>query len=307
MRKASAPRDLLRTADLDARGLRHVLRLAAAMKSAPAEWSGSLAAQTVACVCPRVAAPPQLAFEAAVHRLGALPLRVQAPSAAEGLTETARVLSGYCVAVAMYGVDQADVEVYAQASGVPVIAMQTELHQPCQALADLLTLRERFGRLDGLRLAFVGRAGSAANSLIEGCALSGIAVAVATPAGAEPDPGVLADAQRCAGRYGERVEVTHDPRAAVAGADVVYTAPWAAGRAPPGDDPQLARYRVDRALMRAAGRQAVFMHPLPARRDAEVTAEVIDGPRSLVIPQAHNRLPAEQALLHTLATGDWGP
>ncbi|HEY5144294.1 MAG TPA: ornithine carbamoyltransferase [Solirubrobacteraceae bacterium] len=303
MRKATAMKDLLHPADLDARGMRHVLRLAAAMKAAPAEWSGSLASQTVACVFPRLPAAGDASFEAAVHRLGALPLRIppdRAPSPGEPIADTARVLSGYCAAIAVRTVEQTAAEAYAAASSIPVINALTDLHHPCQALADLLTLRERFGRLDGLRLAYVGRGGGVANSLIEACAINGIGVSVATPQGAEPDPGVVARARAVAARFGEQVELVSDPREAVAGADAVYTAAWS--DAETGDR---TPFRVDRALMRTASPTAVFLHALPARRGDEVTAEVLDGPRSLAIQQAHNRLPVEQAVLHTLITGDW--
>ncbi len=305
MRKATATRDLLRPADLDPRGMRHVLRLAAAMKAAPAEWSGTLSSQTVACVFSEPPSPSDVSFEAAIQRLGALPLRIRAhdspPGAAEQIVDTAHVLAGYCAAIAVRTAEHAAVDAYAAASSIPVINALTELQHPCQALADLLTLRERFGRLDGLRLAFVGQGDGIANSLVEACALSGIAVSVATPPGCEPDSGVIAGARREAARFGEDVELTSDPREAVAGADAVYTTPWARE-----GDQDMTPYRVDRALMRAASPAAVFLHCLPARRGEEVTAEVIDGPRSLAIQQAHNRLPIEQAVLHTLVTGDWG-
>ncbi len=304
MRQATANKDLLRTADLDSPAIRHVLRLAAAMKAAPGEWSDTLASQTVACVFPDPPAAADASFEAAIHRLGALPLRVAPHGTADpgqSILETARVLAGYCSATAVRTAAQAEVDAYAAASSIPVINALTELQHPCQALADLLTLRERFGRLDGLRLAFVGQGNNVANSLIEGCALSGIAVSVATPPGREPDPDVVEGARREAARFGETVDLTSDPREAVAGADAIYTTPWS-----PADEHGMRPYRVDRALMRGASPSAVFMHCLPARRGEEVTAEVIDGPRSLAIRQAHNRLPVEQALLLTLVTGDWG-
>jgi len=305
MRKATATKDLLRPADLDARGMRHVLRLAAAMKAAPAQWSSTLSSQTVACVFPGPPAPTDMSFEAAVHRLGALPLRIlpeDRPAGPNGpIPETARVLAGYCAAIAVRTVEQAAVEAYATASSIPVINALTDLHRPCQSLADLLTLRERFGRLDGLRLAFVGQGNGVANSLIEACAISGVGIAVATPPDEPPDADVVARARTVAARFGERVELTSDPREAVAGADAVYTTAWS-GRERAGR----ARYRVDRALMHEASPAAVFLHCLPARRGEEVTAEILDGPRSLAIQQAHNRLPVEEAVLHTLITDDWG-
>ncbi len=305
MRNPTTTRDFLRPADLDARGMRHLLRLAAAMKAAPAEWSETLSARTVACAFAGRPEPADMSFEAAIHRLGGLPLRTplegRPPGPHASIADMARVLSGYCAAIAVRTDEHAAVEAYAAASSIPVINALTDLHHPCQSLADLLTLRERFGRLDGLRMAFVGHASNVANSLIEACAISGIGIAVATPPDAEPDAAVVTRARAEAMRFGERVELMNDPREAVAGADAVYTTAW-----PSHDAAELAPYRVDRALMHAASPAAVFLHCLPAGRGEEVTAEVLDGPRSLAIQQAHNRLPVEQAVLRTLITGDWG-
>jgi ornithine carbamoyltransferase len=182
---------------------------------------------------------------------------------------------------------------------VPVINALTDDHHPCQALADLLTLRECFGRLEGLRVAYVGDGNNVAHSLIEAAPLAGFELTLACPPGYLPD----AEITRAAG---PAVHLFRDPRDAVYGAHAVYTDVWVSM----GDEQErsrrmadLASYRVDHELMSHAARDAVFLHCLPAHRGEEVATEVIDGPCSVVWHQAANRLPTEQAVLHALVTG----
>jgi ornithine carbamoyltransferase len=187
----------------------------------------------------------------------------------------------------------------ASAASVPVINALTDDHHPCQALADMLTLRERFGRLEGLRVAYVGDGNNVAHSLIEAAMVAGFELSLACPPGYLPDAAITREA-------GPAVHVFRDPRDAVAGAHAVYTDVWVSM----GDEQErrarmtdLAAYRVDGGLMRLASHDAIFLHCLPAHRGEEVAAEVIDGPRSAVWEQAANRLPTEQAVLHALVTG----
>jgi ornithine carbamoyltransferase len=189
-----------------------------------------------------------------------------------------------------------------------VINALTDAHHPCQALADLLTLRERFGSLQGLKLAYVGDGNNVANSLMEAGALVGIDITVATPPGYEPSHDVFQYAKVLATGSGAHIDLVTDAEAAVEGANAVYTDVWVSM----GDEAQAAGrrehlrgYQVTPQLMRRADADAVFMHCLPAHRDEEVARADIDGPQSVVIQQAHNRLPTEQALLHTLIGSDW--
>jgi ornithine carbamoyltransferase len=246
------------------------------------------------------------------QRLGMLPVMLRPDELqlgrGEPIADTARVPSAYCAAVVIRTFAQAEVEAVADAAGVPVVNALTDEHHPCQALADLLTLREIHGDLTGLKLAYVGDGNNVAHSLLEAGALAGMRVTVACPPGYEPDPAVVAGARRKAADPAT-IEVTHDPFAAVRGADAVYTDVWVSMGEERERDArlqELAAYRVTSALMSAAGTRAVFMHCLPAHRGEEVEAAVIDGPRSVVFDQAANRLPTEQALLHTLISGDWG-
>ena len=196
-----------------------------------------------------------------------------------------------------------DVRRFAEASTVPVVNALTDGHHPCQALADLLTLQQRFGRLHGLKVAYVGDGNNVAHSLLEACALAGVDIAIATPPGYECDRDVVAVASSIAGRRGTGVLETHDPLVAAADADAVYTDVWVSM----GDDAErtarteaFAPYRVDAGVMDVAGPDAVFMHCLPAHRGEEVSATVIDGPQSVVFEQAENRLHTAVAVLVVL-------
>ena len=295
--------DLLRIADLRPAELHRLLDLAAAMKADQRGWLGAMPGASVACYFAKPSTRTRVSFEAAVHRLGALPIMLRPDELqlgrGEPIADTARVLSSYCAAIVIRTFAQTDVEEMAAAATVPVINALTDDHHPCQALADLLTLRERFGRLEDLRVAYVGDGNNVAHSLMEAAALAGFELTLACPPGYLPD----ADITRAAG---PAVHVFRDPRDAVLGAHAVYTDVWVSM----GDEQErgrrmadLAAYRVDAELMSLAAHGAVFLHCLPAHRGEEVAAEVIDGPRSAVWQQAANRLPTEQAVLHALVTG----
>jgi ornithine carbamoyltransferase len=303
---------LLRISDLRPGELTELLDLAAAMKRRPGGWHKSLRSQSVACYFTKPSTRTRVSVEAAVHRLGALPIMLRPDELqlgrGEPIEDTARVLSSYCAAIVIRTFAQADVEAVAAASSAPVINALTDEHHPCQALADLLTLREHYGQLEGVAVAYVGDGNNVAHSLIEAGALATMDIRIACPPGYEPDPEVLAGAERSAAENGGRVRVVHDPCEAVEGAHAVYTDVWVSM----GDEAEqqrrladLARYQVTPTLMARAAAGAVFLHCLPAHRGQEVAAEVIDGPQSLVFPQAANRLPTEQAVLYALATGEW--
>jgi ornithine carbamoyltransferase len=310
---AVATRSVLRIADLSTVELHRLLDLAERMKAEPAEWVDALPGQTLVTLFEKPSTRTRVSFAVAAHRLGMLPLVLRSDELqlgrGETIEDTARVLSGYAAAIAVRTYAQATLERLAGAATVPVINALSDDHHPCQALADLLTLRERFGELAGLRVAYVGDGNNIAHSLLEAGALAGMHVAIASPVGYAPDPAVVARAgELTAVAGGGSVEVTDDLFTAVAGAHAVYTDVWVSM----GEDAEreqrlvdLAPYRVDAALMAAAYRSAIFLHCLPAHRGEEVAAEVIDGPASAVWEQAANRLPTEQALVYALCTGDW--
>jgi|SRR4051794_7665538 ornithine carbamoyltransferase len=301
MSTVSTPTSLLRIADLTPGEFRRLLDLAAAMKEDPSGWHDALAGSSVACYFSKPSTRTRISFEAAVHRLGGLPIMLRPDELqlgrGEPIADTARVMSSYCAAIVIRTFAQSDVEEVAAAASVPVINALTDDHHPCQALADVLTMRERFGELRGLQVAYVGDGNNVAHSLIEAAALTGIDLRLACPEGYGPDPEIAN------GTY-----VTDNPREAVAGARAVYTDVWVSM----GDEDErqrrirdLEEFRVTPGLLGLAATDAIFLHCLPAHRGEEVAAAVIDGAHSAVWQQAANRLPTEQAALYALTTGDW--
>ncbi len=302
-------KDLLRTADLTPTDLELLLRLAEDFKNDPHRRPRTLLDETVVLYFAKPSTRTRLSFETAVTRLGGVPAAVGPNELqlgrGETIEDTARVISRYASAIAVRTYAQRDVERLAAAASVPVINALTDAHHPCQSLADLLTLRERFGGLRGLRVAYVGDGNNVAHSLIEACALTGIDIVVATPPGYEPDPGIVADAEHIS--TGSIVAITHDPMVAASSANAIYTDVWLSmGDA---DDERAARlaafdgYRITPALMAEAADDAIFLHCLPAHRGEEVSACVIDGPQSAVFDQAENRLHTEMAVLYALRRG----
>ena len=308
-----ARKDFLRVADLNPAGLSHLLDLAAAMDDEPLAWVETLRGRSVACYFAKPSTRTRVSFAAAAARLGLNPIVLRPDELqlgrGEPIADTARALSGYCDAIVIRTFAQREIEETAAAASVPVINALSDEHHPCQALADLLTVREWFGRLEGVRLAFVGDGNNVAHSLLEAGALAGMEIAVASPPGYAPSPQVVAEAQALARTTGGVIEVFEDPRDAVRGAHAVYTDVWVSM----GEDAErderlraLRPYQVDEELLALARPDAIFMHCLPAHRGEEVAAAVIDGPRSVVWEQAANREPTAQALLYTLITVDWG-
>ena len=292
------PQDYLRVSDLDAGGLVAVLDLSARMKERPHGFIDTLRGDTVACFFEKPSTRTRVSFAAAAERLGMLALLLRPDELqlgrGETIADTARTLSGYANAIVIRTFDQATVEEIAEAANAPVINALTNEHHPCQALADVLTLRERFGDLHGLRVAFVGDFDNVATSLAEAAVLCGFEFVVGCPVG-----------------YGLTVPgavVVEDPVEAVRGAHAVYTDVFVSmGNEAEAADRlrDLAPYQVNEALMELADPDAIFMHCLPAHRGEEVAADVIDGPRSVVWQQAENRLPTEEAILYALIARTW--
>ncbi len=303
-------KDLLRIADLGRDDLARILELAVAFKRDPLSAYDLLRGEIVVLHFNKPSTRTRVSFEAAVARLGGTPVSVGAHELqlgrGETIEDTAEVITSYARAFVIRTFADEDVRRFASAARIPVINALTDGHHPCQALADLMTLQEIWGSGRG-KVAFVGDGNNVAHSLLEGCALLGIDIALATPPGREPDRSILAPARAVAAAAGSQIVVTNDPAEAVKGAGAVYTDVWASMGTP--ETEREARletfrpYQVDERLMSKAAEGAIFLHCLPAHRGEEVTAEVIDGPRSRVFQQAANRLPTEQALLWALLTG----
>jgi ornithine carbamoyltransferase len=305
--------DLLRIADLDAAELEGLLDLAAQMKVEPLGWREAHAGKMLACYFNKPSTRTRVSLEGAAWRLGMLPIMLRPDELqlgrGEPISDTGRVLSGYADALAIRTFADGDVQELADAATVPVINALTDDHHPLQALADLLTLREHFGRLRSLKVTYLGDATNVAHSLMEAGALMGMHIVVAAPHGYEPAPDVLEHATSAATVSGGSVNVVTETRDAVRGADALYTDVWVSM----GDEGErterlerLRDYQVTSELMSLAGPEAVFMHCLPAHRGEEVEASVIDGPQSVVFQQADNRLPTAEAVIHALISGGPG-
>jgi ornithine carbamoyltransferase len=309
----AVPPDLLSIADLSEAQFAAALDLAEEMKASPGGWIDALRSETLACFFEKPSTRTRVSFAAAAHRLGMLPLVLRPDELqlgrGETVADTARTLAGFCAAIVIRTFAQETVEELARESRVPVINALTDQHHPCQALADLLTLREVFGRLDGLRLAYIGDSDNVARSLMEAGALSGVEVVVASPPAYQAEAIERRQVLEFVAAHHGHVGLVEDPHEAVAGAHAVYTDVWVSMGAEADAEKrmrELAPYQVTPELMAAAEPDAIFMHCLPAHRGEEVAAEVIDGPASEVWRQAANRLPTEQAIVYALVTGGWG-
>ena len=300
-------RDLLSLADLTADEVRYVLDVAVEQKAAwasgarePFFGGGGLSA---ALVFLKPSVRTRVSFEVACTRLGVAPVVLgpgDAFSRSETVHDTTKVLERYCDAVVVRAFEHSMVEEIADVAGVPVVNALTDDFHPCQALADLLTIREHKGDPSGVTLAYVGDGNNVSASLMLAGARTGMTVRVATPSGHGNDRAVVALAAKLGKETGATIEVGTDRRAAVEGADVVYGDTWTSMGQEEGRARKLADFegwQIDEEMMRLAGRDSLFMHCLPAHRGEEVCDGVMDAPYSIVFDQAENRLHAQKALL----------
>ncbi len=293
--------DLLRDLDLSGEELVHLLELAAAVKANPPAYAHALEGKSIALLFEKPSLRTRLTFELAIRQLGGTSVGNEGPvGGREPLKDVARNLDRWVNGIVARTFAQHTVDELARWSRVPVVNALTDLYHPCQALADVLTIKERFGGFAGVKVAFVGDGNNVAHSLMLTSVRLGADFTIATPAGYEPNSKVMELAEGLASMSGARVELTSDPVAAVRGAHAVYTDVWASM----GQEQEAAErckafapYQVNEALFGMAASDAVFMHCLPAKRQEEVTDGVIESERSVVFDQAENRLHAQKALL----------
>jgi ornithine carbamoyltransferase len=305
---AAPVKDFLSILDLDGRDLDALLALAAEMKAdrqlgPRAPHSAALTGRHVALLFEKPSLRTRSTFEVAIRELGGHPLDVPAEFAGGGrepLQDVARNLERWVHALVVRTFAQDRVALLARsACAMSVINALTDEQHPLQALADVMTMRERWGDDGGRTVAFVGDGNNVATSLAHAACMAGISVHVATPAGYELPPQVVAEADAVA-RGGARIRCFVDPHEAVAGVDAIYTDVWASmGEEAEAEHRRIvfAPYQVNGDLMAAAARDALFMHCLPAHRGDEVTEDVIESPASVVFDQAENRLHTQKALL----------
>ena len=275
-----------------------VLDLALELKAD--RYRDTLARRSVAVLMDKTSTRTRFSFDAGIHELGGNAIIVDTSVSqlgkGETIQDTGAVLSRYVSAIVWRTSAHANLEAIAETATVPVVNGLCDDFHPCQILADLLTIREKKGRLAGLRAVYLGDGNNMANSYMLGFATAGVDTTVASPEQFAPRPEFVERARRRAAETGATVTVTTDPD--TSGADVVITDTWVSmGQDASLDRSALRPYQVTAGTMAAAAPDAVFMHCLPAYRGNEVTAEVIDGPQSVVLDEAENRLHAQKALL----------
>jgi ornithine carbamoyltransferase len=296
-----ASRDFTCDLDLSQDELTCLLDLSTQVKSSPPRYARSLAGRYLSLLFEKPSLRTRLTFELAIKQLGGDSIFAHGLiGEREPLKDVARNLDRWTQAIVARTFSQRTIEELARWAAVPVINALSDLYHPCQALADIFTLREHFGQLRGLKLAFVGDGNNVAHSLMLTATRLGVDFTLATPARYAPNPGIVSQAEGLATVSGARLKITTDPQEAVAGANTVYTDVWTSmGHEPEAESRRrdFRNYQVNQELFALAAPQAVFMHCLPAHRNEEVTDAVIESPNSLVFDQAENRLHTQKALL----------
>jgi ornithine carbamoyltransferase len=304
-------KDLLAIADLSADDIEHILKQSARLKDLQKKGKTHhpLAGKSLGMIFEKSSTRTRVSFEVGMYQLGGQALFLSSNDLqigrGEPLSDTAKTLSRYLDGIMIRTFAQATVEELARHATIPVINGLSDLHHPCQALADLFTIQEKRGTLKGLRFAYVGDGNNMAHSLIEVCVKTGIHVELACPPGYEPDAAIMQAASREADRNGTELKLSNDPAKAARNADIVYTDVWASM----GQESEHAKrvnafrgFQIDAKLLREAAAGALVMHCLPAHRGEEIAADVIDGPQSIVFDQAENRLHTQKAILELLLT-----
>lgn len=292
-----AAADLCGDLDLTTDELRRLIRLAISVKQEPGRFAHALSGRALTLLFEKPSLRTRFTFELAIQQLGGYAVTsIGMIGDREPLKDVARNLDRWTQGIVARVFSQDTIEGLAHWSSVPVINALSDLYHPCQALADVQTMVERFGDISGRRLAYVGDGNNVAHSLMLTAGRLGVQVAVATPEGYAPDAGIVERAREA----GAEVILTNDPAEAVQNADAVYTDVWASmGQESEAEERKriFAAYQVNESLMARAADSAIFLHCLPAKRGQEVTDEVMESPRSAVFDQAANRLHAQKALL----------
>jgi ornithine carbamoyltransferase len=311
MPKASAARHFLRDDDLNPAEQAAVLDLAAQMKADRWRHRPLQGPRSIAVIFDKQSLRTRISFEVGIADLGGHPITVDTAGThlgrGETLADTGRVLSRYVAAIVMRTHGDKRLAELAEGATVPVVNALTDGFHPCQLLADLLTVRERFGRTAGLTLAYFGDgANNMAHSYLLAGALAGMHIRICAPQGFTPSPGILADAEKIAAGTGGSVHVLADPAEAAQGVHVLATDAWTSmGQESDGLDRvgPFRAYQINDELLAHAEPEAIVLHCLPAHRGDEITDAVLDGPRSAVLDQAENRVHAQKALLTFLLAG----
>jgi ornithine carbamoyltransferase len=289
--------------------LEALFRLADRMKKDPAAFLSKLKGKSIALLFQKPSVRTRVSFEVGMAQLGGASVYMDPQEMPlgerESIRDVARVLSRYCDAIVARTYSHGSVEELARSADVPVINGLSDAYHPCQTLADLFTIRERFKTLDKMNIAYIGDGNNVLNSLLYGATKMGAHLAIATPRGYEPSEEILRDIKLICKESGSKVTLSNNPFTAIKNAHAIYTDVWVSMGQEKQRDQRLRDFQpfqVNGAIISKAPKDAVVMHCLPAHRGEEITADVIDSPRSVIFDQAENRLHTQKALLYLLLT-----
>jgi ornithine carbamoyltransferase len=299
--------DLLTGMEWNPAQVRELLHLAADVKAHPDRYRGALAGRFLALIFEKPSLRTRVTFEVGIASLGGSSVFLDHTETKlgqrESIPDVAKNLERWVQGIVARTFTQESIDALAENTSIPVINALSDRYHPCQALSDFFTLQERFSGLRGLKLAYVGDGNNVCHSLLSIAARAGAHLRIASPAGYDPDPSVVSEAKRTARETRGKIELCNLPEEAVADAQAIYTDVWTSmgqEEESAARESAFAGYQVNDALLAQAAPDAVFMHCLPAHRGSEVSAEVIDSPRSIVFDQAENRLHVQKAILLTL-------
>jgi len=302
-------KDLVRLTDLSRADIEALIDSAARLKDDKAKGipHTHLSGKTLGMVFNKSSTRTRISFEVGMVQLGGYPLFLSGAqlqmTRGETVSDTARIFSRYVGELVIRTYEQSEVDELAEKADIPVINALTDMYHPCQILADMLTIVERHGSLDGVKVAYVGDGNNIAHSWLLGASIMGVDLSIATPEGYRPDAGVVSEAKKIAAGTGANIELISDPAAAAKDAHVLYTDTWVSMGQEEEAKQRLADfngYQVNAALVTQARPDVMVMHCLPAHRGEEISAEVMDGPNSVVWDEAENRLHIQKAVLLAL-------
>jgi len=300
-------KDLISIKDLSKRELTKIFNLTDRVKRSPHKFSQALKGKVLALIFQKPSCRTQVSFQVGIYQLGGSSLYLGPDQIKLGLRESigdvGRTLSRYVDGIVLRTFAHKNILEMAECATIPVINALTDLLHPCQALGDLLTIREKKGKLDNLKLAYIGDGNNVAHSLMFGSVKVGMNIVIATPFGYEPKPEITKKAKEDAKKIGCKLEITNHPEKAVDNADIIYTDVWTSMGLEKESEIRknvFKPYQINQDLISKAKDDVIILHCLPAHRGEEITDEVIDGPHSVVIDQAENRMHAQKAVLALL-------
>lgn len=305
-------RDLLSLNHLEKKDIEQILLQAVLMKNDREYAMALLNGKSIGLVFQKPSNRTRVSFEVGVHQMGGQCVYLGPDEINLGVRETtadvAKTLTRYLDGIVARTFKHEDIEILAKNSTIPIINGLSDLYHPCQALTDIFSIKEKFHQFDGLTVAFIGDGNNVCHSLMLACAKVGMNFHVATPPNYEPDKNIIAYAEQCAEISKSRILITHSAQEAVKSAHVIYADVWVSM----GQEEEYRQrlldfdgYQINKKLLQLADPDYIFMHCLPAHREKEVTAEIIDGPQSIVFDQAENRLHTQKAILNYIYS-TWG-